>query len=75
MKKENNAASDDVINIGNFTEEMEKNSAAQETKKLREKFITSEEDDTLSENWIEDQEEQNEIHNDFSNDRLKEKSE
>lgn len=52
----------DIIYVGTLTEDLKENA---EIKKLREKFVTSEEDDALSENRIEDQEEQNEIHNNF----------
>ncbi len=63
----------DMIYIGNFKEEYEENSEAHKEKILRKKFATSEEDDALSENKIEDQEEQNEIHNNFFDNQPKEK--
>jgi hypothetical protein len=62
-----------LVSVGNFTEEFEENSEAQKRKKLHDKFITSEEDDSLSENWTEDQEEQNEIHNNFFDNQPKTK--
>lgn len=74
-KKKNNASTnytndpevmDDYITyVDDYPENFEDNSEVAQTKKLREKFITSEEDDALSENRSEDQEEQNEIHNNF----------
>ena len=68
MKKDNLSKSipdKDLVYIGNFTNKLEADSEEAKEKKLHEKFITSEEDDTLSENWSEDQEEQNEIQNEF----------
>lgn len=72
MKNNNNTATthdpimdNDIIYLGNSAESFEEHSEESQTKKLREKFVTSEEDDALSENRIEDQEEQNEIHNNF----------
>lgn len=82
MKKKNNnstsissklIADNDIIYIGNSMEKFEKYSEVNEAKKLHQKFIISEEDDNLSENWAADQEEQNQIHNNFSENQLKEK--
>ena len=65
MKKNNNLFSGSIEAAGEDEQiyslpELVIDNAAE---KLREKFITSQEDDALSENWTEDQEEQNEIHN------------
>ena len=81
-KKKNNLTSNnsksitnnDLNYIGNFTKEFEEDPEKKEVKRLHEKFITSEEDDALSENWTEDQEEQNEIHNNFFDNQPKERS-
>lgn len=58
-------ADNNIIYMGNSAERFEENSEEMQAKKLREKFVTSEEDDALSENRTEDQEEQNDIHNNF----------
>lgn len=54
-----NDTQDDVVFVREFSDEDRR-----EKKQLK-KFATSQEDDALSENWSEDQEEQNEIHNNF----------
>ena len=67
QKKSGNAKllADDVIYSGDSLAAFEENSEVTKAKNLRKKFITSEEDDALSENRTEDQEEQNTIHSDY----------
>lgn len=80
-KKNNNSAEGKIIAnddnelayVGDLAEELEENPELKREKRLHEKFITSEEDDALSENWSEDQEEQNEIHNNFFDNQPTEK--
>jgi len=66
-------ADDALLYIEQLTDEFDENAQPQRELRQAEKFITSQEDDALSENWSEDQEEQNEIHNNFFDNQPQEK--
>lgn len=66
-------AKDALIYIEQLTNEFDENAQPQRERKMHDKFITSEEDDSLDENMAEDQEEQNQIHNNFFDNQPQEK--